>query len=76
MVYEQPHQLLWSIDNNFQPNYFVPIDIERKLSAYALMKSQVRAFRSPDTLKSMSQLRGKQSNNNNAEAYQILRWID
>ena len=40
------------------------------------MKTQVRSFRSSENLKSMANLRGTQSNNEYAEAFQILRWID
>lgn len=75
-VYEQPHMLFW--DNNgveFKPNYFVPIDIEKKIRVYTLMKSQVRSFRSPELLKSIAHLRGQQSNYEYAEAFEVLRWI-
>ena len=40
------------------------------------MKTQVRSFRSPDNLRSMSNLRGTQGNCGDAEAYQIIRWVD
>ena len=50
-------------------------DIERKIKAYELMETQVRAFRSQETLRSMAQLRGAQSNLQYAEAFQILRYI-
>lgn len=79
LVYEQPHVFLWDhshdINSAFKPNYFVPIDIERKIKAYKLMPTQVRSFRSPETLRSMAQLRGQQSNNEYAEAFQIIRWV-
>ena len=76
-VYEQPHMLFW--DNNgveFKPNYFVPIDIEKKIRVYTLMKSQVRSFRSPDHIKAISKLRGGQSDCDYAEAFKILRWVN
>jgi|TARA_R110000782_G_scaffold250863_1_gene338321 LmbE family N-acetylglucosaminyl deacetylase len=80
LVYEQPHVFLWDYSDNIngaiKPNYFVPIDIERKIKAYKLMPTQVRSFRSPETLRSMAQLRGQQSNNEYAEAFQIIRWVD
>lgn len=80
LVYEQPHVFLWDYSDNIngviKPNYFVPIDIEKKIKAYKLMPTQVRSFRSPETLRSMAQLRGQQSNNEFAEAFQIIRWID
>ena len=79
-IYEQPHVFLWDYNDNMhstiKPNYFVPIDIDRKISAYNLMPSQVRSFRSPEILRSMAFLRGKQSNNQYAEAFQIIRWVE
>jgi len=79
-VYEQPHTFLWAqrpgrIDV-FEPNYFVPIDIDHKVKLYNLMGSQVRSFRSPEILRSMAHLRGHQCNSAYAEAYGILRWVE
>ena len=51
-VYEQPHMLFW--DNggiDFKPNYFVPIDVDKKVKVYETMKSQVRSFRSSEVVK-------------------------
>ena len=76
-VYEQPHMLFW--DNGgieFKPNHFVPIDIEKKVQVYECMKTQVRSFRSPEHLRAIGKLRGGQSNCKNAEAFQILRWVE
>jgi len=67
--------LLWD-DENFKPNYFIPIDIERKVKLYEIMKSQVRKFRSSEHLRAIAKLRGGQSNYDYAEAYKILRWVD
>tara|TARA_R100000030_G_scaffold31574_1_gene23148 strand:+ start:782 stop:1411 length:630 start_codon:yes stop_codon:yes gene_type:complete len=74
-VYEQPHMLFWD-DKDFKPNYFVPIDIERKVKMYELMKTQVRKFRSSEHLKAISKIRGGQSNCEYAESFKILRWVD
>lgn len=78
LIYEQPHMYFWSHNNalEFKPNYFVPIDIEKKLNLYSLLKSQVRSFRSLDHVKSLAVLRGGQSNSKHSEAFQILRWVD
>jgi len=73
-IYEQPHMLFWD-DKDFKPNYFVPIDIERKVKMYELMKTQVRKFRSTEHLRAISKLRGGQSNYEYAEAFKILRWV-
>lgn len=77
-VYEQPQDIFWDFNNEkgFKPNYFVPIDIEKKLKLYSLLKSQVRSFRSPDHVKAIAVLRGGQSNFKHAEGFRILRWID
>lgn len=77
-VYEQPHVFFWSENNllPFKPNYFVPIDIEKKLKLYSLLKSQIRSFRNPEHVKALAVLRGGQSNCKYAEAFQVLRWID
>tara|TARA_R100001163_G_C4967598_1_gene128861 strand:- start:84 stop:701 length:618 start_codon:yes stop_codon:yes gene_type:complete len=79
-VYEQPHVFLWdhthNINDSFKPNYFKSIDIDKKIKAYECLKSQVRSFRSPSTLKDMAKLRGKQSNNEYAEGYKIIRYTD
>jgi len=77
LLYEQPHMFLWNQTNRtFKPNYFVKIDIEKKITAYKLMKSQVRDFRSPEILMSMAQLRGSQSNMKYAESYEIIRCVE
>lgn len=74
LVYEAIHDFLWS-DKKFYPNYFVPIEIERKLHAYSLQKSQVRGMRSLDMIKNLAALRGAQSNCGYAEAFSVLRWV-
>ena len=71
-MWDNSHQ----IDSAFKPNYYKAIDIERKIKAYELMETQVRAFRSQETIKSMAQLRGAQSNLDYAEAFQILRYVE
>lgn len=76
MVYEQPQAYLWEGKDDFKPNYFVPINIKRKIMAYELLQSQVRSFRSPELLKAMSIVRGHQSNVPYAEAFKIIRWVE
>ena len=76
-VYEQPHVFFWNHGNsNFEPNYYVEIDILRKVELYELMKTQVRKFRSSEHVGAIAQLRGGQSGYDFAEAFQILRWVD
>lgn len=74
-IYEQPHMLFWD-DKDFKPNYFTPIDIERKTKLYELMETQVRNFRSAEHIRAIAKLRGGQSNYEYAEAFKILRWVD
>ena len=78
LIYEQPHVFFWSdaTKSSFNPNYFVPIGVEKKLQLYGLLKSQVRPFRSLDHVKALAVLRGGQSNSKYAEAFQIIRWVD
>jgi len=77
VIYEQPHTFFWSKNkiSDFNPSYFVPIDIEKKLKLYSLLKSQIRSFRSLDHVRSLAALRGGQCNHKFAEAFEILRWI-
>ncbi len=75
LVYEAIHDFLWSF-NRFDPNYFVPIDINKKSKAYSLHKSQVRTFRSHKMLEELAKLRGAMSNCEFADAFQILRWVE
>jgi len=80
LVYEQPHVFLWDYsydkDSNFKPNYFASIDIEKKIHAYKCIKSQVRSFRSPEFVKDLASVRGKQAQCDFAEAYEVLRWVE
>ena len=74
-VYEQPHMLFWD-DKDFKPNYYVPIDIERKIKLYELVATQNRNFRSSDHLRAIAKIRGGQSKYEYAEAFKILRWVE
>ena len=74
-IYEQPHMLFWD-DKSFKPNYFISIDIERKIKLYELMETQVRNFRSSEHIRAIAKLRGGQSNYEYAEAFKILRWVN
>lgn len=75
LIFEQPHSLIWPHSQQPDPGYFVEIDIERKLEAYALYASQVRGHRSPATVKAMAQLRGAQINAASAEAFHVKRHV-
>ena len=77
LLYEQPQVYFWNTtDRDFQANYFVGIDIDKKIKVYETMKSQVRSFRSSEHIRANSKIRGGQSNHEYAEAFEILRWVD
>lgn len=75
LVFEQPHSVMWPHTPQPEPTYFVEIDIEKKLEAYALYASQVRGHRSPETVKAIAQLRGSQINSVAAEAFYVRRHV-
>ena len=76
-LYEQPQVYFWNTtDRDFQANYFVGIDIDKKIKVYETMKSQVRIFRSSEHKRANSKIRGGQSNHEYAEAFEIVRWVD
>lgn len=76
LLYEEPDCWWSGIDTPFTPTLFRPIDIERKLMLYGLMKSQVRGMRSPDHLRALACTRGAAIGVPHAEAYHILRWVE
>lgn len=73
-VYEVEQYLLWG-ENMFEPNYFEAIDIEKKMAAYKLYKSQVRSMRPAELLKNYSYIRGLSANVEYAEAFKIIRMV-
>jgi len=75
LIFEQPHSVMWRHAAQPEPNYFVEISIEDKLSAYALYASQVRGHRSPATVSALAQLRGAQINAASAEAFFAKRVV-
>jgi LmbE family N-acetylglucosaminyl deacetylase len=75
LVYEAVHDVIWN-PRPMTLNYFVPIDIDRKMAAYALHETQVRGMRTPQHLREIAAVRGAASNCAYAEAFQILRWCD
>ena len=60
----------------YDVNYFVPIDIKKKLVANRLHKSQVRQHRNEEFIKAVAVIRGNQSNCSFAEAFVVKRWIE
>ncbi len=75
-LYEQPQVYFWNTTGReFNANYFIPIDIDKKIKVYEAMETQVRSFRSPEHLRANAKLRGGQSNCEYAEAFEIIRYV-
>ncbi len=75
LQFEQDHAIIWD-RNPINPNYFVRIDIDKKLEAYKMYEGEVRAMRSPEMLKVISKLRGSQIMADYAEGFFVLRWVE
>lgn len=75
LLYETSHNAIWN-PRKMNLNYFVTIDIERKIKAYLLYKTEVRAMRSPEMIRDIARIRGKAINDEYAEAFEILRWVE
>ncbi len=60
----------------FYPNYFRPINIDKKIDLIKTYKSQLRDHRSLDFIRSIAKLRGEQTCVPYAEAFDILRWVE
>ena len=73
-LYEQPHTILWPY-SNFEPNFYIEIDVSEKIKIYNLYKSQVRGHRSSEIITTIAKLRGKQANMEYAEAFRCIRYI-
>lgn len=82
LLYEQIQVTVWPYredllrGSSFEPNFFVPIDPERKITAYRLHTSQVRDMRPPEMVEQVARWRGFQAGMPHAEAFQILRLTD
>lgn len=75
LVYEMSHNAVWNpVKMNL--NYFVPLDIEKKMLAYSKYKTEVRGMRSPEMLEHVARIRGAAINTKFAEAFEIIRWVD
>lgn len=57
----------------YHPNCFIPIDIERKITAYTKHASQVRSMRSPELLRELARWRGFQGGHEYAESFLAIK---
>ena len=75
LVYEMSHNAVWNpVTMNL--NYFVPLDIKKKMEAYAKYTGEVRGMRSPKQLEHVASIRGAAVNMAYAEAFELIRWVD
>ncbi|MDA9618332.1 PIG-L family deacetylase [Pseudomonadota bacterium] len=58
----------------FKPNFFIAIDINKKVNAYLLHASQVRDMRPPKMLEEFAAIRGYSINEPYAEGFNIVRF--
>ena len=72
-TYEVDQYLMWGAENRFKPVYFVEIEIDKKIQAYKLHKSQVRSMRPPEQLEKWAGIRGEMINKQYAEGFEVLR---
>lgn len=78
LVYEGSQVNYWDWANPaaaFHPNYFVPLDMDRKAHLYGLMASQVREMRSVDRLRALAAVRGGEIGVPYAEAFMAIRMV-
>ena len=75
LIYEMSQNAIWN-PVRMNLNYFVPLDIEKKMFAYSEYKTEVRGMRSPQMLEHVASLRGAAINTKHAEAFEIIRWVD
>lgn len=73
--YESVHDVVWP-NQEFMCNYYIPLDIFKKINGYKLHKSQVREHRSIDKITSLASIRGAAINVPYAEGFRILRWVE
>ncbi len=75
LMYETSQNAIWN-PRQMTLNYFVRIDVKRKIKAYEMYTTEVRSMRSSDMLFDIAKIRGKASNNEFAEAFETIRWVD
>lgn len=75
LIYEMSQNAIWS-PKVMNLNYFVPLDVKKKMLAYSKYTSEVRGMRSPEMLEHVAAIRGAAVNIKYAEAFEIIRWVD
>jgi len=78
LSYYIPSSSEWQFTNSFQPNYFVSIDIEKKLEALKVYNTEVKKYPHPRSLKGIevvSEFFGMQAGVKMAEAFELIRKV-
>lgn len=81
ICFEIPSSTEWNFPQKFNPNYFVNItkQLDRKIKAMEVYKSEIRKFphpRSSKYIRILAEKWGAVSGNNSAEAFEIIRKIE
>jgi LmbE family N-acetylglucosaminyl deacetylase len=71
-VYDPDQYRTWA-PSPLEANYFEQIEVEAKVAAYLLHKSQVRAMRPPELIRHFACVHGVSAGVPHAEAFQLLR---
>jgi LmbE family N-acetylglucosaminyl deacetylase len=72
LEYETPGGLMWDEVVN-PPNYFVDLDLDKKIELYQCYKTQMRKHRSLSMINDMAVSRGRMANMVYAEGFKVLR---
>lgn len=78
LSYYIPSSSEWQFSESFNPNYFVNIDIEKKLGAMKIYDTELRDYphpRSLEGIKVVSQFFGIQAGVEYAEAFELIRKV-
>jgi LmbE family N-acetylglucosaminyl deacetylase len=71
LEYETPGAVMWGPHS--EPNYFAPLDLDKKIDLYKCYKTQIRSYRSIGMLSDLASKRGQQSNMLYAEGFKVVR---
>jgi LmbE family N-acetylglucosaminyl deacetylase len=75
LEYESPGGTIWTTYSNMV-NYFVDLDLDKKMDLYGCYKSQIRSYRSLSLLSDLAVMRGRQSNKTYAEGFKVIRYAE
>jgi len=77
LLYEEPETFgTLRKPDAFRPNYYRPLDIDKKIKIMNIYQTQMRGHRTPNHVKAIATVRGMQSGMEYAEAFEVARWIE